>query len=136
MRYSLRRPARTLFFHPPTIKGGFAAERALTISPNLLKKWWPGTELNRRRQPFQGCSRPKLSVDSARLSITSLPDFALFIGAKMEPSGTNLSLPRFASNRRRLRVDPRSNRPTWKGWSRQRGATKETKEWMAGESGI
>ena len=20
---------------------------------NLLKRWWPGTELNRRRQPFQ-----------------------------------------------------------------------------------
>src|ERR1019366_10222670 len=20
-----------------------------------LKTWWPGTELNRRRQPFQGC---------------------------------------------------------------------------------
>ena len=25
---------------------------------NLLKKWWPGTELNRRRQPFQGCALP------------------------------------------------------------------------------
>src|SRR5580658_1330258 len=62
-----------------------------------LKRWWPGTELNRRRQPFQGCSRPELSVDSARLSIPSLPDFVLFIGAKMEPSCTNLSLPRFAS---------------------------------------
>src|SRR5947209_2409574 len=24
----------------------------------LLKKWWPGTELNRRRQPFQGCALP------------------------------------------------------------------------------
>ena len=22
----------------------------------LLKMWWPGTELNRRRQPFQGCA--------------------------------------------------------------------------------
>src|ERR1700733_2882635 len=21
-------------------------------------KWWPGTELNRRRQPFQGCALP------------------------------------------------------------------------------
>jgi hypothetical protein len=27
----------------------------------LLKTWWPGTELNRRRQPFQGCSLPNLS---------------------------------------------------------------------------
>ena len=25
---------------------------------NLLKIWWPGTELNRRRQPFQGCALP------------------------------------------------------------------------------
>src|SRR5215469_111613 len=23
-----------------------------------LKQWWPGTELNRRRQPFQGCALP------------------------------------------------------------------------------
>jgi len=23
-----------------------------------LKMWWPGTELNRRRQPFQGCALP------------------------------------------------------------------------------
>src|SRR6202035_932796 len=22
------------------------------------KMWWPGTELNRRRQPFQGCALP------------------------------------------------------------------------------
>src|SRR6266567_4122381 len=27
--------------------------------------WWPGTELNRRRQPFQGCSLPNPSIDSA-----------------------------------------------------------------------
>ena len=25
---------------------------------NRLKVWWPGTELNRRRQPFQGCALP------------------------------------------------------------------------------
>src|SRR5215471_19127282 len=24
----------------------------------LLKTWWPGTESNRRRQPFQGCALP------------------------------------------------------------------------------
>ena len=24
-------------------------------SRKLLKTWWPGTESNRRRQPFQGC---------------------------------------------------------------------------------
>jgi hypothetical protein len=23
-----------------------------------FKMWWPGTELNRRRQPFQGCALP------------------------------------------------------------------------------
>jgi hypothetical protein len=26
----------------------------------LLKPWWPGTESNRRRQPFQGCALPLL----------------------------------------------------------------------------
>ena len=24
----------------------------------MLKRWWPGTESNRRRQPFQGCALP------------------------------------------------------------------------------
>jgi len=28
----------------------------------LLKTWWPGTESNRRRQPFQGLLRPRLSA--------------------------------------------------------------------------
>ncbi len=27
-----------------------------------FRMWWPGTELNRRRQPFQGCGRPSLST--------------------------------------------------------------------------
>ena len=27
----------------------------------LLKRWWPGTESNRRRQPFQGCLPTLLS---------------------------------------------------------------------------
>ena len=26
----------------------------------VLRVWWPGTELNRRRQPFQGCVQPSL----------------------------------------------------------------------------
>jgi len=30
-------------------------------SCKLLKTWWPGTELNRRRQPFQGSTLPSLS---------------------------------------------------------------------------
>jgi hypothetical protein len=38
---------------PPTIQSLFAFEAGLTIPPNSLKTWWPGTELNRRRQPFQ-----------------------------------------------------------------------------------
>ena len=38
---------------PPTIEGFVAVERGLTIAPNSLKIWWPGTESNRRRQPFQ-----------------------------------------------------------------------------------
>jgi hypothetical protein len=25
---------------------------------NSFKMWWPGTDLNRRRQPFQGCALP------------------------------------------------------------------------------
>src|SRR3954464_4674349 len=53
----LRRPSPSALF-PPTIKGFFALEGALTVSPNSLKSWWPGTELNRRRQPFQGCALP------------------------------------------------------------------------------
>ena len=28
----------------------------MTLSAS--KTWWPGTELNRRRQPFQGCALP------------------------------------------------------------------------------
>ena len=27
-------------------------------SGNCFEMWWPGTELNRRRQPFQGCALP------------------------------------------------------------------------------
>ena len=50
-----------------------------------------------RALPFQGWLLPELSIDSTKLSSQNLPDFALFIGAKMEPSCKNLSLPRFAS---------------------------------------
>src|SRR5882762_3326168 len=28
------------------------------IRCNCFEMWWPGTELNRRRQPFQGCALP------------------------------------------------------------------------------
>ena len=33
-------------------------EAILLIGPNCFEMWWPGTELNRRRQPFQGCALP------------------------------------------------------------------------------
>jgi hypothetical protein len=29
-----------------------------TMKLSDCKEWWPGTELNRRRQPFQGCALP------------------------------------------------------------------------------
>src|ERR1700740_1408893 len=32
--------------------------RARRNSAKFLRMWWPGTELNRRRQPFQGCALP------------------------------------------------------------------------------
>ena len=57
----------------------------------------PRSHLNRRYQPFQGWLLPELSADSAKLSSENLPNFVLLIGAKMEPSCENLSLPRFAS---------------------------------------
>ena len=44
-----RRSPSSLF--PPTIDGFLAVGGGLRISPNSLKTWWPGTELNRRRQP-------------------------------------------------------------------------------------
>src|SRR6202158_2341545 len=33
-------------------------EAILLIVRNCFEMWWPGTELNRRRQPFQGCALP------------------------------------------------------------------------------
>src|ERR1039458_4444831 len=33
-------------------------EAILLIRCNCFEMWWPGTELNRRRQPFQGCALP------------------------------------------------------------------------------
>jgi hypothetical protein len=42
---------------------------------NRFRMWWPGTELNRRRQPFQGCALPPelpghISKAANRLRIT------------------------------------------------------------------
>src|SRR5271170_2552635 len=33
-------------------------EGILPIGVKCFEMWWPGTELNRRRQPFQGCALP------------------------------------------------------------------------------
>jgi hypothetical protein len=70
----LRRRSPGAFF-PPTIEALFAVNGGLRISPNLLKTWWPGTELNRRRQPFQGCSHPSLSSCNPYLYRGSYPHF-------------------------------------------------------------
>jgi len=46
--------------------------------------WWPGTESNRRRQPFQGWLRPELSLSYQRTKATSvsrkLPVFGTVMG--------------------------------------------------------
>ena len=47
-------PARILWAYC-----GLAQSMEFRIS--ALKSWWPGTESNRRRQPFQGCSLPFVS---------------------------------------------------------------------------
>src|SRR5580700_2142715 len=52
----------------------------------LLKRWWPGTELNRRRQPFQGCSHPSLSGGNPYLYRRSYPIFAGLIGPITDPT--------------------------------------------------
>src|SRR5580700_4691934 len=59
---------------------------SLTLGPNGMKTaqratlsyektWWPGTELNRRRQPFQGCSLPNPSSCTPYLYRRSYPHF-------------------------------------------------------------
>jgi len=35
--------------------------------------WWPETELNRRRPPFQGCALPSVSADSATTKLDLEP---------------------------------------------------------------
>ena len=45
----------------------------LTTSPNLLKTWWPGTELNRRRQPFQSWIQSALSTSPMFAYLIALP---------------------------------------------------------------
>jgi hypothetical protein len=44
------------------IVGGIVGGEFRACAANFLKKWWPGTELNRRRQPFQtGLNTPSIS---------------------------------------------------------------------------
>src|SRR5579864_1756535 len=41
------------------LKNGLATGYGKTLElANCFRLWWPGTELNRRRQPFQGCALP------------------------------------------------------------------------------
>ena len=41
------------------MKSGLATGYGKTLElVNCFRLWWPGTELNRRRQPFQGCALP------------------------------------------------------------------------------
>src|SRR5438309_9645388 len=38
---------------------GLRADRGVQVDwCKFFRLWWPGTELNRRRQPFQGCALP------------------------------------------------------------------------------
>jgi hypothetical protein len=60
-------PPRTFGFHtfrrplasvPINMKVDIKTVRQMEIATNYFEIWWPGTELNRRRQPFQGCALP------------------------------------------------------------------------------
>ena len=67
------------------------------MSLSACKMWWPGTELNRRRQPFQGCALPP-----------ELPGHVLF--AHLRPQNdraANLAVHRALS----LGGKPRSKQP-------------------------
>jgi len=63
----------------------------------LLKRWWPGTELNRRRQPFQGCSLPKLTVCNPYLYLPFPAHFGPTYWTHNGPnSWTHTRMPEFA----------------------------------------
>src|SRR5208282_564313 len=40
------------------IMGGIVGWEFPLFATKFFEMWWPGTELNRRRQPFQGCALP------------------------------------------------------------------------------
>src|SRR5215470_17147754 len=41
------------------------------VATKLFRMWWPGTESNRRRQPFQGCALPTELPGLAVLKLNS-----------------------------------------------------------------
>ncbi len=43
---------------PPLTRSSVYSRSVLVRTWKLLIQWWPGTESNRRRQPFQGCALP------------------------------------------------------------------------------
>src|SRR5215472_2121798 len=47
----------------------------------LLKSWWPGTESNRRRQPFQGCALPAELPGRGNFSLAESLDLRLLLDA-------------------------------------------------------
>ena len=58
----------------------------------LLKVWWPGTESNRRRQPFQGCALPPELPGHVRAA--PLPD-----GCELWATPTLANMPGIAGSR-------------------------------------
>ena len=61
-------------------------EAILLIRCNCFEMWWPGTELNRRRQPFQGCALPPELpghfLSAHRLTADLAVHWALSLGGK------------------------------------------------------
>jgi hypothetical protein len=53
------------------------------VIAKLFRMWWPGTELNRRRQPFQGWNRPALSYSKHYTNLLRLSRKRPFIGTVM-----------------------------------------------------
>ncbi len=58
--------------------------RKMKSEVNCFEMWWPGTELNRRRQPFQGCALPPelpghVSKPARRTQATRIVRFTLIV---------------------------------------------------------
>src|SRR5580698_3126087 len=74
-------------------------------SAKSLKMWWPGTELNRRRQPFQGCALPPELPGhffSASLRAEVRPHHSA--GCTLFLGGEAAKRDRFAESMRNLRI--------------------------------